>query len=122
MSISSENDTDSTESDGKYDSENQPDVDMRLEDDVDAPDGVHLDGDVDMDWDGDNEAEQDEEEQDEEEEDEDEEDEEQEQDENGNENDGKEPRTISQEVIVNTSADDVDTTVDVKPIVLPGQG
>jgi len=40
MSMSSDDDTDSTESDGKYHSELDPDVDMRMEDDVDAPDGV----------------------------------------------------------------------------------
>jgi hypothetical protein len=41
VSISSNDDTDSTEkSDGEYDSELNPDVDMRMEDDVDAPDGA----------------------------------------------------------------------------------
>ena len=34
MSISSDDDSDSTESDGEYDSELDPDVDMRMEDDV----------------------------------------------------------------------------------------
>jgi hypothetical protein len=48
VSISSDDDPDSTESDGEYDSELDPDVDMRMEDDVNALDGVDLDGDVDM--------------------------------------------------------------------------
>jgi len=47
VSISSDDDTDPTESDGKYDSELDPDVDMCMEDDVDEPDCVDLDGDVD---------------------------------------------------------------------------
>jgi len=37
-----------TESDGKYDSEGDSDVDMWMEDTVDALDGVDLDGDVDI--------------------------------------------------------------------------
>jgi hypothetical protein len=80
---------------------------MRMEDDVDAPDGVDLDGDVDMERDGDDQVEEDEQEEDEEEEEED---------------DGKEPRTIGQGEMVNTWADDVDTMVDDQPIVLPEQG
>jgi hypothetical protein len=41
VSISSHDDTDSTEeSDIEFDSELDPVVDMRMEDDVDAPDGV----------------------------------------------------------------------------------
>ena len=108
MSISSDDDTDSTEeSDSECDSELDPDLDMRMEDDVDAPDGVDLDGDVDMERDGDDQVEEDEQEEDEEEEEED---------------DGKEPRTIGQGEMVNTSADDVDTMVDDQPIVLPEQG
>jgi len=39
-----------------------------------------------------------------------------------NEHDRKEPRTIGQGEMVNTSADDVDTMVDDQPIVLPEQG
>ena len=110
MSNSSDDDTDSTEeSDSEFDSELDPDVDMRMEDDVDAPDGVDLDSDVDMESDGDDEVEEDEQEEHEEEEDED-------------KDDGKEPRTIGQGEMVNTLADDVDTTVDGKPIVLPEQG
>jgi hypothetical protein len=110
VSISSDDDTDSTESDGEYDSELDPDVDMRMEDDVDAPEGVDLDGDVDMERDGDDEEEEDEKKEDEEEEEVDE-----------DEDDGKEPRTIGQGEMVNTSADDVDTMVDDQPIVLPEQ-
>ena len=53
MSISSNDDTDSTEkSDGEYDSELDPDVNMRMEAYLEAPDGVDLDGDVDMERDG----------------------------------------------------------------------
>jgi len=36
------------ESDGEYDSEYDSDVDMLMEDDVDTPDAVDLDGDVDV--------------------------------------------------------------------------
>jgi len=108
MSISSDDDTDSTEqSDSEFDSELAPDVDMRMEDDVDAPDGVDLDGDVDMERDADDQVEEDELVEDEEEEDDD---------------DGKEPRTIGQGEMVNTSPDDVDTMVDDQPIMLPEQG
>jgi len=116
VSISSDDDTDSTEADGEYDSELDPVLDMRMEDDVDAPDGVDLDSDVDMERDGDDEEEEDETKEDEEEEvvDEDEE-------EDNDEDDGKEPRTIGQGEMVNTSADDVDTMVDDQPIVLPKQ-
>jgi hypothetical protein len=35
--MSSDDDTDSTKSDGEYDSELDPDVDMLMENDVDAP-------------------------------------------------------------------------------------
>ena len=116
MSISSDDDTDSTESDGEYDSALDPDVDMRMGDDVDTPDGVDLDGDVDMNRDRDDEEEEDEK-KDNEVEEEVGEDEEEDKD----EDDGKEPRTIGQGEMVNTSADDVDTMVDDQPIVLPEQ-
>jgi len=116
MSISSDNDTDSTEWDSEYDSELHPDVDMRMEDDVDAPDGVDLDGDVDMARDGD-----DEEEEDEQKEDEEEEEVEKDEEEDKDEDDGKEPRTIGQGEMINTSADDVDNMVEDQPIVLPEQ-
>jgi len=102
-------------------------VDVRKEDDVDAPDGVDFDGNVDMERHGDNEEEEDEEEEDEEKEDEEEEEEEEDKDEDEeeedkDENDGKEPRTIGQGEMVNSSADDVDTMEDDQPIVLPEQG
>ena len=84
---------------------------------MDAPDGVDLDGDVDMEWDGDDD-EEDYEEKEDEEEVEEEEDEEGDQD----EDDGKEPRTLCQGEMVNTSTDDVYTMVDNQPIVLPEQG
>jgi len=58
--ISSDDDTDSTEeSDSEFDSELDPDVDMRMEDDVEAPDGVDLDGNVHMEWDSYDELEED---------------------------------------------------------------
>jgi len=63
-----------------------------------------------MERDGDNEVEEDEQEEDEEKE------------EDEDEYDGKEPRTIGQGEMVNTSADDVDTMVDDQLIVLPEQG
>jgi len=79
---------------------------------VDRQEGVDIDGDVDMERDGD-----DKEEEDEEEEDTDKEDEEEEEDEDADEDDGKEPWTISQGGMVNTSADDVDIMVDDQPII-----
>jgi len=85
-----------------------------MEDDGDAPDGVDIDGDVDMQRDG----------EDEEVEDEQDEKEEEGMDENEevDEDNGKEPRTIGQGKLVNTSADDADTMVDDEPTVLPDQG
>jgi len=123
MSISSDDDTDSTEeSDGEYDSEPDSDVDMCMEDDVDAPYGVYFDGDGDIERDGDDE-EEDEEEEDAEGKDEKEEDEDDEEDkddkEDEDEDDNKEPRTIGHGEMVDTSADHVDTIVDDMPIVLP---
>jgi len=56
VSISADDATDSIkELGGEYDSEHDCDVDMRKEDDVDAPDSVDWDGDVDMERDGDDE-------------------------------------------------------------------
>jgi len=69
-----------------------------------------------MERDGDDEKEEDEKKEDEEEEEVDEDEEE-----DKDEDDGKEPRTIGQGEIVNTSADDVDIMVDDQPIVLPEQ-
>jgi hypothetical protein len=94
-----------------------------MDDDVDAPDGVDLDGDVDMERDGDDDEEEDEEEKDEEKEDEvlvEEEVKDEEEDED--EDDGKELWTIGQGERVNTSADDADTMVADEPTVLPEQG
>jgi hypothetical protein len=109
VSISSDDDTDSPEeSDSEFNSALDPDVDMRMEADVGAPDGVELDGDVDMEREADDEVEEYEQEEDEEEEE--------------DEDDGKEPQTIGQGEMVNTSADDVDTMVDDELIVLPEQG
>jgi len=85
-----------------------------MEGDVDAQDGVDIDGDVDMEMDG--EDGEDEEEEDEKEEEVVDEDEEEDED------SGKEPRTIGPGEMVNTSADDEDTTVDDEPTVLPEQG
>jgi hypothetical protein len=76
-----------------------------MEDDVDAPDSVDLDGEVDMEWHGDDDEEEDGEEEDKEKEGE-------EKVEEAEEDDGKEPRTIGQGELVHTSADDVDTMVD----------
>jgi hypothetical protein len=112
VSIFSDDDTDSAESDSEYDSEHDSDVEMHMEDDVDAPDGVDLDGDVDKKRDG--EDEEDDEEEDEKGEDEMDQDEE--------EDNGKEPWTIGQGEMVNTSAEDADTMVDDKPPVVPKQG
>jgi len=89
---------------------------MRIEDDVDAPDGVDLDGDVDMQRDIADE--EDEEEGDEKEQEEMDEDEEEDEDEDN----GKEPWTIGQREMVHTSADDADTRLHDQPTVLPDQG
>jgi len=53
MSILSDDDTDSTELDSEYDSEGDFNVDMHTEDDVQALDGIDLQGDVDVERDGD---------------------------------------------------------------------
>ena len=116
MSIASDDDTDSTKSDGEYDSECDSDVEMRMEDDVDAPDGIDSDGDVDMERDGEDEDDQEEEDEMEEEEVDEEE------DEDADEDNGKEPRMIGQGEMVHTLADDADTMVDDQPTVLPEQG
>jgi len=52
-SFSRHDDTDSTELDGEYDSEHDPDEDMRMEDDVDAPDRVESDSNLDVERDSD---------------------------------------------------------------------
>jgi len=109
MSISSEDDTDFTESDGEYDSELE--VDIYMEDNVHTPDCFDIDGDVDMERDG--EDGEDEEEEDEKEEEVVDEDEEEDED------NGKEPRMIDQGGMESTWADVVDTMVDDEPTVLP---
>jgi hypothetical protein len=86
-----------------------------MEDDVDAPDGVDLDGYMDMKRVG-------EDEEDEEEEDEKEENEKEEEVVDEDEDNGKELRTIGQGEMVNTSADDADTMVEDQPTMLPVQG
>jgi hypothetical protein len=118
MSIASDDNTDSTELDGEYDSELVPDVDIGMEDNVHTPDGVDLDGDVDIARDADDDEEEDEEKEDEKEVEEEDQDEEKDQD----ENDGKELQTIGNGEMVNKAADDVDTMVDDQPIVLPEGG
>jgi hypothetical protein len=96
---------------------------MHIEDEVDAPDGVDLDGEVHMDRDGDDDEEEPEEEEHEVKEHEAEVEEEDKDEEGDNdEDDGKEPRTIGQGEMVNTSADDDDTMVDDETTVLPEQG
>jgi len=64
--MSSGNDTNSTteESAAVYESEHDSDVDMLMEEDVDALYGVDLDRYVNIEWDSDNEEEEDEEEED----------------------------------------------------------
>jgi hypothetical protein len=74
-----------------------------MEDDVNSPDSVALDGDVDMATDGDDDEEEDDEEEDEEKGDE---------EEDEDEDDGKEPRTSGQREMLNTSDDDANTMVD----------
>jgi hypothetical protein len=96
-----------------------------MKDDVYAPDGVNLHGDVAMNRDGDDKEEEHEDEEEAKNQDEDEvvvvvdQDEEEE---DKDEDDGKEPQTIGQGVMVNPLADDVDTMVDDHPILLPEQG
>jgi hypothetical protein len=92
--------------DSKYNSELNCDVQLRKADDVDTPGSIGLDGDVGLEMDGDDEEEADAEAEDNEEEDED-------------EDAGKEPRTIAQGEMVNTSAEVVDPMVDNQPILLP---
>jgi len=60
VSISSDDDTDSSKSDGEYDSELDPYLDICMEDGVDVPDGIGLDGDVDMERDGEDEEDEEE--------------------------------------------------------------
>jgi hypothetical protein len=114
VSISSDDDTNSTESDGEYDSECHSDVDLGMENAVDAPDGVDLAGDVDMERDS----------QDEEDEEEEDEKEEEVVDQDGEEDEdnGRESQMIGQGEMVNSSADDADTMVGDEPTVPPEHG
>jgi len=79
---------------------------MHMENNLDTPYSVDLDGEVDMEKDGDDEEKEDEEDEDEEEQEDDNE------AEDKNEDDGIEPQTIGQGEVVYTSADDVDTVVE----------
>jgi len=115
MLISWDDDTDSTELDGNYDSVNDTDLDMCMEYDVESPDCIHFDCDVDMDSDCDDYTEDDEQEEDEDEE----EDKHEEEDED--EDDGKEPCMIGQGEMVNSLADEVHSMEDNQPMVLPGK-
>jgi len=77
MLISPDHDTDSTEeSEGAYAAVHDSDVDMWMEDTVDAPEGLDLPGDLDMEQGSDEEEEEHKQNEDEEEEDEEGEDEE----------------------------------------------
>jgi hypothetical protein len=128
MSISSDDDTDSTEESGSK-SYYRPDSNVHLcmENDLDTMYSIDLDGDVDMARDGDDEKEEDGDEEDEEEEDEEEEENDndndndndydndndnEDEDEDEDEDDGKEPQTIGKGEIVTSSAAGVDTMVD----------
>jgi len=85
---------------------------MRIEDDVDAPDSVDLDGDLDKERYVDDEEKEYEDETNEMEDDE----------VDQNEDDGKETWTIGQGEMIDISADNVDTTADNQPIMLHEQG
>jgi hypothetical protein len=91
---------------------------MGMEDDMDTPDGVDLDGDVDMDRAGEDEEDDDGEDEKVEEKVDEDEDENKDEDENN----GKELWTIGQGEMVNTSANDPDTMIDDQPTVLPDHG
>jgi hypothetical protein len=112
VSISSGDHTDSIQSNGEYDLELDSDVDMCMQDDVDAPDDVDLNGDVDMARDG----------EDAEDAEEDNEKEKDVVDKHEDVDNDKKPRTIGQEEMISTSADDADTMVDAQPTVLPKKG
>jgi len=116
VSIASDDDTDSTESDYESGSERDSHVTMCMEGGVDALNSVDLASGVDMDGDGEDEEDED---------DEDEKEEEQvdeEEDKDEDEDNSKEPQTIGQGQMVYTSADDADTMVDDQSTVLPEQG
>jgi len=89
---------------------------MHTEDDVNALDRIDSDSNVDMERDGDDKKEEDEVDKDEEVE------EEEDEDKDEDEDDGKQPHTIGQGEMVNTSAGNVDTMVDDLPTVRHEQG
>jgi hypothetical protein len=103
------------ESDSEYDLEHHSDVDLHLEDDGEAPHSIDLPGDVNMETNFVTDYEEEEEEEEEQEEDVDKET-------DVNEDVGKEPQTIGQEEMVNSSADAVDTTIDYQPVIIRKQG
>jgi hypothetical protein len=110
-SISSHHNTYSMNSDGKDASECDSDVDLGMEDDEDAPDSIDLDGDVDMEWDGqDQEVEMVDNKEQEEEKEEEVVDKYEAEDEY--EDNGKDPLTIAQGEMVNTSNDETNTMID----------
>jgi len=92
-----------------------------MQNDVNALDGIDLNGDMNLERHSDNEDEDNEPEEDQKEEDEHEKEDEHEH-EHEDEDDGKEHRTICQGEMVYTLADDVDTMIDCQPILLPEQG
>ena len=117
VSICPDDVTDSAEeSECEDDSEYNSDVDICMEDNMEATDGIDLDGHVNIERDSDDEDEEGEAEEGEEKQDEVEED-----DDDEDEDDGKDPWTIGQGEMENTSADDVDTIVDDQILLLPEQ-
>jgi hypothetical protein len=109
-------------SDGEYDSEHDSDVDMRMENDVNAPDRVDIDSDVNNQRDGDDgEKKGEEKEAADEEYEVKEQGEDQDEEEDKDEDDGKDTQTIGQGEMVYTSADNVDNMVDDQAMVLPEQ-
>jgi hypothetical protein len=120
--MSSVEDTESTKSDGKHDSELDSDVDMRMEEDVNALQAIDLDGDVDVRRDIEDEADEEEENGQEEDEKEQQEEEDEDEDQDEDEDNGKDPWTIGQGEMVNILTDNTDTMVDDQPTMLPEQG
>jgi hypothetical protein len=110
---------DSTKSDGKCDSECKSHVILKMDIVVDALDRVDLDGNVDMERYS--EAKEDEVEEDEKKEEVVDEDEKEDKDEKEDDDIGKEPRTIGQGEMVNSSAADTDNLINDEPTVLPAQ-
>jgi len=112
---SSDDDTNSSkESDGEYESSHNSDVDMRMENHVDAQGSIDSNGDVNMERDGDKEDDEEEEKENEEKENEDEK-------EGEDEDDAKESRTIGQGEMLHQLAHFVDSMADNKTNVLPDQ-